>query len=842
MTDKKSGPARPVCLTLLLLALLAVGCSPLRLLGPNQLLLSEIELEGVKQADAERLQALYRQKPNSRFPLPKLAIYQLGRSFYNSGRIERKLDSTRAEYNRRILAARPDSAKVGRLLTRRERRTRRLQLVLDKGNAIMRLGEPPVVYDTALTRQTADQLATFLKSKGFFRSQVSYSDTLADRRFSLGRLFGGPDSLHRRRVVVTYHITENAPFRYSQLDYDIADSVVAQRVLASQPASLLHVGEQYDEELIGQERARIETLLKNEGYFDFRQQYITLEADTSFAPTTVRLRTIVASPGPGLLHPRYTIRRVRFITDAGTIRFGQKRDTLVQDSTIYLAFKHQISPRLLNRKVAIDAGDYYSLTATQTTQRQLSQLDVFRFANVNYQKVRPITLEDSLHRQLDANIAASPAKRYQETVEFGGTYVAGLPGPFGNLRIKARNPFGGAEVLELGLRAGLEGQYRRGNINDSGNSSENVLTTQLGANVNLILPQFLVPWRTNRFLSKYNPRTRFNVGYNYVSRPEYTRTNLEGTFDYIWQRTPYHQLVFTPFDLSLVDTIKVDNRFLASLRTQFPDNPSVLVAFQRQFIPSFSFTSLYNSNDFNETRNAVYFRWFVELGGLTRPLYQKALGSIPVYDFYKLNADFRRYYKLGPRSFFVYRLNGGIVQPLRSSSEIIPYEKYFFAGGSTSVRAWGPRRLGTGSNTTYQLNQDEASPDFGRPVLDKNGNPIRNYNFEQPGELLLEGNLEYRFPLFSFINGALFTDFGNVWAQQPDGRSDTRFEVKRFYRQFAVGSGFGLRFDFTFLILRLDIATKVYDPAAPGSKWAIRNANVFNRNQTALNLGIGYPF
>ncbi|WP_022824990.1 BamA/TamA family outer membrane protein [Hymenobacter norwichensis] len=839
MIHKKKGPALTGVLSLLLI-LLAVGCSPLRLLGPNQQLLSKIELKGVKQADAERLEALYRQKPNSTFPLPKLAIYQLGRTFYNADRIQRKLDSTRAEYGREILAARPDSAKVGRLLTRRERRTTRLQLVLDKGNAIMRLGEAPVVYDSALTRQTTEQLATFLKSKGFFRSRVSYSDTVADKRFSIGRLLGGPDSLYRRRVTVTYSITENAPFHYSQLDYDIADSAVANRVLASQPASLLHVNDQYDEELIGQERARIETLLKNDGYFDFRQQYITLEADTSFAPTTVRLRTIVASPGPGLDHARYTIRRVRFITDAGTVRFGQKRDTLVQDSTLFLAFEHRISPRLLNRKVTIDAGDYYSLTATQTTQRQLSQLDVFRFASVNYQKVRPLTEQDSLNRQLDANIAASPAKRYQETVEFGGTYVAGLPGPFGNIRIKARNPFGGAEVLELGLRAGLEGQYRRGDDNSPDGLPDNVLTTQLGANINLILPQFLVPWRTNRFLSRYNPRTRFNVGYNYVKRPEYTRTTLEGTFDYIWQRTPFHQLVFTPIDVSLVNALRVDPLFLTSLRSQFPDNPSVLVAFQRQFIPSFSFTSLYNSNDFNETLNAAYFRWFVEIGGVTKPVYQDALGNIPVYDFYKVNADYRRYFKLGPRSFFVYRLNGGVVQPLRRNSTVIPYEKYFFAGGTSSVRAWGPRRLGTGSNTTYQV---DLTPGPSALQLDENGNPIRNYNYEQPGELLLEGNIEYRFPLYSFINGALFTDFGNVWNLRRVGPTASQFNANRFYKEFAVGSGFGLRFDFTFLILRLDVATKVYDPTAPGSKWSIRDFTIFNnRNQTALNLGIGYPF
>ncbi|MBC8082326.1 MAG: BamA/TamA family outer membrane protein, partial [Hymenobacter sp.] len=814
MIDKKSRPAFTVRLALLLV-LLTGGCSPLRLLTPNQQLLSRVELVGVKQADAERLQALYRQKPNSRFPLPKLTIYQLGRRFYNPTRIERKLDSTRAGFNRRILAARPDSARVGLLLTRRERQTRRLQLVLDKGNAIMRLGEPPVVYDSALTRQTAEQLATFLKSKGFFRSRVGYSDTLTDRHFSLGRLFGGADSL-RRRVAVTYFITENAPFRYAQLDYDMADSAVARRVLAAQPATLLRVGDQYDEELIGQERARLETLLKNDGYFDFRQQYITLEADTSFGPATVRLRTLVAGPGPGLSHPRYTIRRVRFITDAGTVRFGQRRDTLVRDSALFLAFEHRISPRLLSRKVVINAGDYYSLTATQTTQRQLSQLDVFRFANVNYVKVRPRTPADSLRRQLDANIAASPAKRYQETVEFGGTYVAGLPGPFGNLRLKARNPFGGAEVLEVGLRAGFEGQYNR--LTSSATMLESTLTTQLGINVNLILPQFLVPWQANRFLTKYNPRTRFNVGYNFVYRPEYTRTNLEGTFDYIWQRNAFHQYVFTPVDLSLVDAIQVDPAFLTSLRRQFPDNPSILVAFRRQFVPSLSFTSLYNSNDFNETRDARYFRWFAEVGGITRPLYQHVFDQegtpdtarIQVFDFYKLNADFRRYYKLGPKSYLVYRLNGGVVQPLRRSSNAIPYDKYFFAGGSASVRAWKPRRLGTGSYTSYI--QNEA----GNDSIDAEGNRIRNYNAEQQGELLLEGNLEYRFPLFSFINGALFTDFGNVWALQPDGRNDTRFDFRRFYREFAVSSGFGLRFDFSFLILRLDIATKIYDPTAPG--------------------------
>jgi outer membrane protein assembly factor BamA len=186
----------------------------------------------------------------------------------------------------------------------------------------------------------------------------------------------------------------------------------------------------------------------------------------------------------------------------------------------------------------------------------------------------------------------------------------------------------------------------------------------------------------------------------------------------------------------------------------------------------------------------------------------------------------------------VYRLNGGVVQPLRLSDSELPYDKYFFAGGGTSVRAWRPRRLGPGSFTSYLQNKANTGDS-----ITTDNQRIRTFNTEQPGELLLEGNIEYRFPLFSFINGALFTDFGNVWSLRPDQRDGARFNVNSFYREFAVGSGFGLRFDFSFLILRLDIATKVYDPTAPGNKWAIRNFNVFNgQNQTALNLGIGYPF
>jgi outer membrane protein assembly factor BamA len=449
--------------------------------------------------------------------------------------------------------------------------------------------------------------------------------------------------------------------------------------------------------------------------------------------------------------------------------------------------------------------------------------------------------------ELVAVINASPAPKFSETTELGGTFVANLVGPFANVRLKTRNPFGGAEVLEIGLRGGFEGQLTR--LATTDNSLTSVYTTQLGATAALVLPQFLVPFKTNHFLTSYNPKTRFSLSETFVDRPEYTRSNFEFAWDYIWQRSAFHQYVFSPVVITLVNTLRTDPAFDARLIYYRDTQGSSLIrSFSKQIEPSFSFTSLYNSNDFNQTRDARYLRLFGELGGLTRHLYKDALLSgtgLNVYDFARFSADYRRYHRLTPQTYFAWRLNGGVVHALTRTYDpdtkydayIIPYDKSFFAGGSTSLRAWAPRRLGPGGYTPRLITGE------------------RDLISEQPGELLLEGSAEYRFPIYSFIKGAVFTDFGNVWGLQerkerdPDSpkygeylRPGAQFQLNTFYRQIAADAGFGVRFDFTFLILRLDIATKIYDPTAPtGQNWALR---YFNRtaNPIAFNLGIGYPF
>ena len=913
--------------------LLAAGCSPLRLLGPQQRLLTKVDVksQGLNQAQQERMLTLVQQKPNRTLPIPKLAVYQLGHSFYDSARIERKIAGIREKYADRLAAAQGDTTRTGKLLARRDRQLARKRQALTKGNAIMRLGEPPVIYDPSLSQRTVDQLTTYLHSQGFFRAQVGYTDSARSRPSLIAsalRAVGlrkpvrpvplrdsAGERLHRL-VTVTYVVREGPGFTLSQLTRSIADSGVARVLAGARGATLLHVGDAYNEDVIGQERQRLETLLKNSGYYDFRAQYITLEADTSFEKNRVRLRVLVASPPGG--HRVYHLRDVLVLNDVsenralrlasgdttrtgrrrlrraaaaadsaraatGTIgristasmpagvtpaavsdsltarRLGRplaRRDTTRADSVLFLSRgAPAINPNILARQITVRPDQLYSQARTQRTQRQLSGLDMFRFNTLSYRKVeeaardsaaragqaappdsaagRPPVVLPTPPGLLDAVITTSPSPRFSETTEAGGTYVAGLLGPFGNLRLKWRNPFGGAEVLELSARAGVEGQLAQ--VGDSNNIAA-TYTTQLGGTASLLLPQILAPFHLGGFLRDYQPRTRFSLSTTYTSSTYYTRSNTEFTFDYLWNTSAYQQYVFTPVDLGIVRTRRISDfykRRLDYLRDVL--GSPLYRSFQPIYEPSFSFTSLYNSNDFNQTRaSAHYLRLFVELGGLTRGLYREApwfqKTGLSVYNFAKFTADYRRYYKLTPATYLAWRLNGGVVHALTRSPDqpdnpyVLPYDKYLFAGGANSVRAWTARRLGTGAYAT------------------RFADGSRDYYTEQPGELLLEGSVEYRFPVYSFIKGALFTDFGNVWTLQPDAkRPGAEFRLDSFYQQFAVGSGFGIRMDFTFLILRFDIATKVYDPT-DDAPWLIRRALRQTTNQTVVNVGLGYPF
>jgi hypothetical protein len=290
-------------------------------------------------------------------------------------------------------------------------------------------------------------------------------------------------------------------------------------------------------------------------------------------------------------------------------------------------------------------------------------------------------------------------------------------------------------------------------------------------------------------------------------------------------------------DLNYIQTPAITPEFGEILLDLANQGNNLIWSFLPSYISSISGQSIINFNSYGNFRNrpASMLRLFVESGGTLLNFRDIPTNSeeteIANFQWLKLQADFRRYYPLDEKQTLAYRLNFGIAQPYGVSNGILPYEKYFFAGGGTSIRAWQARRLGPGSSNPRRGPEGEY-----------------DYPFEEPAEMIIESMLEYRRNLFSYFDMALFLDIGNSWVIGVDQtRPGADFRFDRFYKELAVGSGIGLRMDFDFLIIRLDLATKAIDPAQPeGERWVLDNISFRRpfgvRGQTVFNFGIGYPF
>ena len=260
-------------------------------------------------------------------------------------------------------------------------------------------------------------------------------------------------------------------------------------------------------------------------------------------------------------------------------------------------------------------------------------------------------------------------------------------------------------------------------------------------------------------------------------------------------------------------------------------------AFKPSYVSSMIFTLTWNNNYGVAQKNSTFFRTTLESGGTLLNLYSPSIirdQGLEPYQYFRVGLDLRKNKVINKTSSFAYRINSGFGYAY-SSNRVLPYEKNFFAGGSNSVRAWRPRRLGLGSDPPPQSSNISSNGYF-------------DYRYERPGQLLLEASIEWRQKLVGFVNYAFFVDAGNVWSVQTSSNTNASFAWDKFYKEFGVGTGFGLRFDFTFLILRFDVGIKAWDPARPaGNRFVLWDAKFFkpydlNHEPVIYNIGIGYPF
>jgi outer membrane protein assembly factor BamA len=772
------------------------------------------------------LDALIPQKPNRRFLglpfFPYVGLYRFGSLFYKKETHQRKAIELTQNYQKELVDPENSVKKLEKIQHRYLKKLGKTQRRVDEGNFWMRvLGEAPVYFSQSEVSRNTEKMQKYLYNNGFFENKVAFSTDTS-----------------RHRVKVKYLIEENRPTIIGKIEYKVKNRLLDSILTAHRKEALLLPGKRYDDDAFEEERIWIETLLRNRGYYGFSRQYVYYlvndtisKVQTDKIHKTVDVSVRVELPGNNASLTPYHIGSVYFevLSPQNLPDSLVRKDTVDFHSVKYIFTDKKFSTSILNSKLQVKPGDLYSQQKEKDTQRQLSLTDQFRYVNA------PL---DSSRGLLHVHYKALPLEKYQVSADVGLNVIQlqSAPGPFANLSYKIRNVFNGLENFETNVRGGIElvpGYVGSRKVNRS---------QEINANTSLIFPKLLIPFRMLRGAAeKYNPRTQVGFGYNYVNRPEYTRTNAKAALTYSWQPSPVKLYNLSFIDLNILNTSAIDTGFNALLKSLQQQGNNLINSFQKSFVSDVNFTYVYNTNPLTgPPRNARYFRIAVESGGTSLNLFRKqteliknVFGELQFYKYLRFNVDFRKYWAAGPKSSFVTRINTGLVHSYGGGSRVPPYEKYFFAGGSNSVRGWLPRRLGPGSSA---------------PRITTN-----NLSIEAPGEFLLEGNAEWRGHLFNFfgdINYAVFIDAGNVWnISRPTDDAAQQLKASSFFKEMAIGSGFGVRYDLSYFVLRVDFGFKVYDPYYQrfviGDLNVLKFSELFNRTKSNFlnfNLGVGYPF
>ena len=770
------------------------------------------ELVGINIADAEALQQLLEQEPNTRILGGSFGVmlYRIGNQFYDSSKVAAKRKKVIDELE---ALQTDDAAQTSELSYKRKVENLKIKLesfdkILEYGNALMRTGNPVVLLDSSLVEKSIKNMKGYLINHGFFDAEVDYSITSKDKKAS-----------------ITYEIEENKPYILDSV-YTRVDNPELQNLISSFSSnSFLQKGQIYNQDNITEERNRLEELLKNKGYYMFSKSYINFIAYQDTAAKSIRIEQVIQKPTFAESHQVYTLDSISLRINPPTDEFADRQIQTQYNGIDFSFYRDRYSAKTLASRIQLQKGKPYNRIDALETQRLINSLDLFRFVNITF---------DTLGTSLTAAIYTQPNQKYQLTNQLGMTITEQLPGPFFSTALRNRNFFRAGELLELNFRAGLEGVA-------SATGQGVYQSSEINTSLSVIFPRFLIPFspRTLQKYGKYNPNTRVQFGYLSTNRPEYNRNAINGQLGYTWStRNNRQSFTINAADVSYIRTPYIQDEFLGILENLQNDGNNLIWSFLPSLISSFSGQTLINFNRYGDfsARKASLLRIFGESGGTTLNLTNVRRNDSPEinyanFQWLKGQIDYRRYYPISKKQTLAYRLNFGMARPYGVSAGILPYEKYFFAGGGTSIRAWQARRLGPGSST---------------PITGPGGN--YDYRNEQPAEMILESMFEYRRKLFSYFDMAVFLDAGNSWMiGRDDARPGADFRYDRFYKEIAVGTGVGLRMDFDFLVIRLDLATKALDPARQeGERWILDNIR-FNRplgekGQTVFNFGIGYPF
>lgn len=690
---------------------------------------------------------------------------------------------------------------------------------------VKKIGQAPVIFDSNLVTSSKSNMYNHLVYDGYYNSIIR--DSIITKR---------------KKSTVIYKVSLGRQYIIDSVSYTIADTALAKLFYSDTLNAMIHKGEVLSENNLEQESQRVSQRFRNQGYYGFTKNYFFFEADTLRKNGLASLQVTIADytrnelPNDAQRHKKFAFGSV-YITPMKSVssqRLRRMNDSLnleefarkiKRDTTFYkgIYIIHNGKPLLRKSVIArmnlIKPGELYREEDVSNTYRRFSNIGVFNSVNMQLEE------QDSSNVESSIKLTSSTLQGYKINLDISSN-SSGLFGISPTISYYHKNIFRGGELFSLSFMGDFQFKF-----------NSDVRSTEFGVSSSLSIPNFwFFPDRW--FKTVMIPRTELSISYNFQERPEYTRNIISASYGYSWNSKNRFFFNITPIQVNIVKLFNMSEWFYESLKDPFLKN-----SYQDHFDLGLGADFYYTTNSApNPTTSYFYLRWQNDLAGNLLSVFNKLLPSNESGARLIWGSPYSQYYRGEVSAVYTWKFGKENKQALATrllvgagtgygNSISLPFEKLFWAGGAYSLRAWQARTVGPGY---AQLDTAFTIPN-------------------QTGDIRLEGNIEYRFPLFWSFDGAVFMDAGNVWTLKRDysanseEEADTEsynneagtFRFNTFYKHIAFDWGVGLRLNLGFALLRLDCGLKIYDP--PSNMW-MGPKQWFKKGNYGIQFGVGYPF
>ena len=662
-----------------------------------------------------------------------------------------------------------------------------------------RLAKQPVLISDVKPEMRIEMINDILNNNGYFGSKAHYELRYNKRDAKQARIH--------------YNIDLTTPYKLNNVEFFKADTDVELYIDSlARAEAYLSPGNRYCTDSLEIVRTNITNTMRNRGYYFFRPEYIEYLADTTFGNHTLALKLKLVDNIPPKAMRKYYIGNIE--TDVYNY-FGRGRPdtTLLQKCTLIKHNPVRVRNTMISSAISMRKGRVFSVKSVERTQSNLSRLGIFSSVDINTTPLEEVT-DDTIDVNVICKLDMPIETKFEvQAASKSNSYL----GPSAVLGLTNKNIFGGGEQLTTELKFAYEWQTGK-------NAGNKLNSYEAGINFSLAFPRLLAPKFVDRS-RRYINWTNISLNADIINRPKYFKMlNVSLGMKWEWHANRYSLNEFSPLTLKYTNLLSCTSDFLIMAF----DNPAIMNSFDSQFLPMMTYSYTYDRQidsdhkinwnlSLAESGNVLCGIW--TLVGAGSGKYAKKLIETPISQFVKASTQLTYSYQFFPGHWLVSRAFIGAAHAYGNSSEV-PFSEQFYVGGSNSLRAFPARSVGPG-----HYHDSESFFQF----------------YDQAGTFKLEMNLEYRFPIIGFLKGALFVDAGNVWLLSEDAyRQGAKITTRSFFKDIALGTGIGLRFDFGFIVVRGDLGIGIHYPYET-EKSSYYNMSSF-KNSLSLNLAIGYPF